>query len=144
MSFPVTLCVLLLGLQGAIQASEPVVAVKVVVEGLRPSVGQLKVGLFGKEGFPRDDKRVLYGVSAPIAGTNQTVLIKGVPPGRYAILVHHDENANGTMDLDLLGRPKEGYGVSNNARHVLRPPLYEEAAVLIGNGEASFLVKMRY
>lgn len=140
----VALLVFWVGVQGALRADEPLVEVKVRVEGLRHHAGSLKVGLFGKDGFPRDEKRVLHGASEAVVGTNQTVSIKGIPPGRYAILVYHDENDNGVIDFDILGRPRERYGVSNNVRHRFRAPSYEEAEVTVGPGSLLFLVKLGY
>jgi uncharacterized protein (DUF2141 family) len=52
-----------------------------------------------------------------------------VPFGQCAVLALHDENANERFDKNFLGIPKEGYGVSNGARHKLRAPRFEEALV---------------
>lgn len=34
--------------------------------------------------------------------------------GTYAVIALHDENTNGEMDKNFIGRPKEGFGTSNN------------------------------
>ena len=93
----------------------------------RPSKGGvLHVGLHREPGV---------GFPGPSTFTNQTLNTAGVetiltfeaPPGTYAVAVHHDANANGAMDSNFLGMPKEGYGVSNDVRSRFRPPRFSEA-----------------
>jgi hypothetical protein len=42
--------------------------------------------------------------------------------GRYGISLYHDENANGKMDKNLMGIPKEADGFSNNAKGFFGKP----------------------
>jgi len=53
------------------------------------------------------------------------------PPGAYAIAVHHDQNSNGKLDTNFVGIPKEGYGVSNDARPMFSAPRFAAARVLV-------------
>ena len=48
--------------------------------------------------------------------------------GKYAVSVMNDKNGNKVLDKNLLGIPKEEWGVSNNVRPTLRAPSFEEAA----------------
>jgi len=50
-------------------------------------------------------------------------------PGRFAVAVFHDENADGELNRNVLGIPSERYGFSNNARSMSGPPAFEEALV---------------
>jgi uncharacterized protein (DUF2141 family) len=43
-----------------------------------------------------------------------TLLFKNLKPGKYAVRYFHDENLNGVMETNMAGKPKEGYGFSNN------------------------------
>jgi uncharacterized protein (DUF2141 family) len=61
----------------------------------------------------------------------ETVFVFQVTPGTYAAAVHHDANANGRMDTNLIGIPREGYGVSNDPRPRFRAPRFSEAEVRI-------------
>jgi uncharacterized protein (DUF2141 family) len=46
-----------------------------------------------------------------------------LPPGTYALAVYHDANANHAFDRNLLGRPTEAFGFSNDAPvHFALPP----------------------
>jgi uncharacterized protein (DUF2141 family) len=47
--------------------------------------------------------------------------------GKYAISVMNDQNGNKILDKNLIGIPKEEWGVSNNVRPNLRAPKFEEA-----------------
>ena len=40
------------------------------------------------------------------------IRLPALEPGEYMITVFHDSNKNGKMDYSLLGKPKEGYGLS--------------------------------
>lgn len=37
-----------------------------------------------------------------------------VPPGKYAVMVYHDENGNGKLDINSNGVPSEKRGFSKN------------------------------
>jgi len=50
---------------------------------------------------------------------------KNIPYGEYAIKAFHDENANGELDTNFIGIPREAYGFSNNVRS-LGMPDYEK------------------
>lgn len=63
-------------------------------------------------------------------------------PGRYGVLVMHDENGNGTLDKTVLGIPKEGYGFSNNPR-LMRRARFDEAVFELPEGGHRIEVEMR-
>ncbi|WP_348675736.1 DUF2141 domain-containing protein [uncultured Abyssibacter sp.] len=60
-------------------------------------------------------------------------VVADLEPGRYAVIVMHDENDNGEFDMNFMGIPKEGYGYSNNPR-VMRKATFDEAAVDVPEG----------
>ena len=117
---------------------------KVLVQGVRSSDGQVACALFASaEGFPSEQDKALVGqVLVAKAGTVEFEF-EGVPHGRYAISVLHDENNNGRLDTNLLGMPREGYGVSGNAFRRFGPPRYPEALIDLGPG-AAVVIPMRY
>ena len=51
-----------------------------------------------------------------------------LPPGTYAIGIFHDANLNNRLDNYFFGVPREQYGFSNNARGLIGPPSFEDAA----------------
>ena len=73
-----------------------------------------------------------------ILSVSEYVLIHTLelPEGEYAILLYHDENANGKLDKNVFGMPKERYGFSNNefGPHGSKPT-FEKALFKVGPNE---------
>ncbi len=59
-----------------------------------------------------------------------------VAPGSWAVSASHDLNGNRKVDTNFLGIPTEAWGVSNNARPMLRAPKFDEAAFKIAAGQS--------
>ena len=118
--------------------------VEVEVSGLRGTNGSLRVGLFMEAGFPRDESRAVTGAVAGVTGAVTVVTVGGVSPGEYAVLVYHDQDGDGHLDFDILGRPREGYGVSGGARRTWRAPRYEEARIPARSGSGRIRVSLAY
>ncbi|MDD3044909.1 MAG: DUF2141 domain-containing protein, partial [Candidatus Delongbacteria bacterium] len=53
-------------------------------------------------------------------------------------------NSNEKLDKTWYGKPKEGFGISNNPRTKFGPPSFEESAVIIDHNNVEFLIKMLY
>jgi uncharacterized protein (DUF2141 family) len=122
----------------------------VMVSGLRNKKGLVNVTLFDKAaGFPENATAAAYRVSVELKGESLPggalqVSVPDVAPGRYAMIVLHDENSNMKMDKNLLGMPKEGYGVSNDARNRFGPPSFAEALFEVGDDSPRVQVPVRY
>lgn len=56
----------------------------------------------------------------------------------------HDENDNGKMDRNLLGIPKEGFGVSGYDELKFEIPKFDRAAFRYGGGQQTVDVKVHY
>ena len=81
-------------------------------------------------------------LTGTIANKSSTIVVKDLPFGRYAILALHDANLNGDMDLNFMGIPTEGYGVSNNAYTMFGPKSFEEAAFSFQKSEQVHVMAM--
>lgn len=66
-----------------------------------------------------------------------------VMAGTYALLVVHDENRNGRLDM-TLGIPREGFGFSNNPALKPRPPRWEEIRFTVPATPSVQQVRVRY
>jgi len=85
---------------------------------------------------------------------SQTVVVKEVmtdgtlvvtfelEPGDYAVSVHHDDNANGKMDTNFIGIPKEPTGLSNGAVPKFGPPKYKDAVFPLGEDGVNMTIKL--
>ncbi len=98
------------------------------VEGVRSSKGQIRAELLGKQAGDAKAKTVTYGVKDAQTGS---VLIEfpGLAPGDYAVQLYHDENANGKVDMNMVGMPLEGFGFSNTPMVTGGIPEFEKMKV---------------
>lgn len=146
----------LVALVSLLWASAQAAELEVHVEGARSTNGVLMLGLYetaeaftkapdlydSVDGYLRDRGRVL-GASIRLDSGIRVATFSGLKPGRYAVVVFHDQNRNGQFDK-LLGLPKEVYGFSNNARGFLGPPDFDEAAVVLENGRKAITIELSF
>jgi len=120
-------------------------SIQVNISGLSNSKGQVGILLFRqKEGFPSNREKAFQEVLLPISGNKATHTFTNLPYGRYAVSVMHDENKNNKLDTNMLGIPKEGYGVSNNATGKFGPPKFEDAVFSLNQGNHTIDIKVNY
>lgn len=75
----------------------------VEVVGMGSGNGLVHFGLYDNpDTFPDADGR-LDGTRVGITGGRAVAVFKGLKPGRYAVAVYHDENANGEFDQGIFG-----------------------------------------
>jgi len=105
---------LLVGASQVQAAKEPTVSLQVQVSTLRNSTGVVQFSLYNKDGSIPDEKfkRYYRQLRSTIKGRSANVTFEGLPPGYYAVSIHHDENKNGKIDKGML-LPIEGVGFSN-------------------------------
>lgn len=116
----------------------------VTVLGLRSNAGELLIGVYDSaDGFRSaladsatksallPEKWRVVGASLRAKVGSQSIAFKELPPGRYAIIVFHDENDNGLLDENAMGVPVEGYGFSNDAQGFLSAPSFNAAAITL-------------
>ncbi len=115
------------------------------VVGLRSSKGQVGCTLFNSPvDFPGDGSKAFRDMDAPIKHRAAWCNFPNIPPGRYAMVVIHDENGNGKFDRDALGMPLEGYAFSNNAHATFGPPSFGDASFEYHGGEQWLTITMTY
>jgi uncharacterized protein (DUF2141 family) len=108
--------------------------VKAQVSGIKNTKGKLGCALYASaKGFP-DDPSQARVEWLPIKYNTHTCEFSGVQAGFYAIAVMHDENENGKMDRNFLGKPTEAFGASNNVRHAFSAPTFDEAKIEVKAG----------
>jgi len=90
--------------------------------------GSIGCSLFSNsKGFPMNSTEAIqkFSINTP---TGTEFIFSNLKSGKYAVSVMNDKNDNKALDKNLLGIPKEEWGVSNNVRPALRAPSFEEAA----------------
>lgn len=119
--------------------------IHVEVDGLRNDRGQVLCALFSSPAdFPKKADRAVAHAKSEISGGHATCEFEGVPSGKYAVAVFHDENSNGKLDTNFLGIPREGVGASNNAKSRFGPPKFSAAAFQHAAGRTDLKISIRY
>ncbi len=112
------------------KAASGACSLSIHVTGFRGAKGMLGAELFtSSAGWPEDVDRAFRHASFPIHGQEATAIFDHLPPGRYGIVVLHDENENKKLDRNLLQIPKEGFGFANNPHVLLVAPPLEKASI---------------
>jgi uncharacterized protein (DUF2141 family) len=130
---------------------------RVTVEGIRSPHGTVLIGLYdspesfekaveaaGKEGFLIDPDRFGAVALRANAALKSAVVFSNLEPGRYAAIAIHDENGNGKLDKNFLGVPAEPYGFSNNVQGFLGPPTFDDATMVLGDGDGTIRIALIY
>lgn len=152
-SLILALALLTLGLRSPCQAGE----LRLTIHDIRSASGTMLIGLYDsaasfkraldnsdKDGFSNDPDRVAGMALRASGNLRSDAIFCNLTPGRYAIIVFQDENGNGKLDKNALGVPLEPYGFSNDAQGFLGPPSFDDAAMLLGNGDHSVDVTLVY
>jgi len=108
---------------------KPLCTLQVHVIGFRDDHGAAGGLVFASPaGWPDDKTRAVVQGGFPISA-HQAQETFQVPPGRYGIVVIHDENDNMKLDRDFVGIPKEGFGFANNPRVIISAPSFQASSV---------------
>jgi len=114
------------------------------LHGLRNAKGVVHVCLTSDAARFLDCQKVAGSVGRTLpAGQAGRIALGRVPAGTYALLVVHDENRNGKLDM-MLGIPREGFGFSNNPAMKPRAPRWDEIRFVIAPGAATQAIRVRY
>ncbi len=117
--------------------------VTLVAQGVRGTQGTVGFVIYAsKAGWPDKYEEAVARNATPATAGDVSVVVN-IIPGRYAVVVLHDENGNKRLDKKPSGRPREGYGLSNNPKAVLKTPSFAAAAVNVAC-ESTTLIKIHY
>lgn len=126
-------------------AAKPAEAIVVEVTGLKIDTGQIGCAVFSKEkGFPDEIDQAMKQIFVKPKGKKATCTFEGYEPATYAISVMHDLDMNGELNTSFVGKPKEPWGVSNNApAQRFGPPLYKDCTFKYEGGTKTLAVKLQ-
>lgn len=93
-----------------------------IITGFKSNKGMARIEVIDSEAAYANETKAMCLIRCRIIGKKVEISLKGLPYGRYGIIVFHDENGNGVMDKNLMGVPKEAYGTSNNIKGKFGPP----------------------
>lgn len=113
------------------------------LEGVENSTGKVRFGLYNESRAFRKEAQALKVVEVPAQKGKVTAEFPDLQPGWYAVMVYHDEDMNGRLNLLLGMYPTEGYGLSNNPS-VFGKPTFEDSAFRIEDQNLHIHIDARY
>lgn len=121
-------------------SAEPV-SIVVRVDGARTNDGSIVVLLFDSaDGFPSDSERATLTASARINDGAATLVFDEVLSGRYAVVAFHDDDGDGALNTNWIGKPKDAIAVTN---YDGGRPRFDRTAIELKGGETIALT-LRY
>ena len=105
------------------------------VDGVNTKTGgELSIGFFHKENFPKVGKQI-FGATREVSSAIMEIVFEKVPLGKYGIAVFQDVDRNKQLKTNFVGLPIEPIGFSNDAKIRFGPPSFEDAMIVIENGK---------
>ncbi|HLV92867.1 MAG TPA: DUF2141 domain-containing protein [Aequorivita sp.] len=98
----------------------------VTINNIKHIEGSIEIGLFNNGDRFMEEGQAFKSVSVKVKGKAETVVIKDLPKGIYAISLYHDRNSNGECDRNFLGIPKEPYAFSTNFKPKFSAPTFSD------------------
>lgn len=115
--------------------------IEVHVPNVDAKGGQVRANVCTRAEFLHDC--ALTG-SAPAHPGEVVVLVRGVPPGVYAVIAYHDAHGTGDVTQNALGIPTEGVGFSRDPMMLLGPPRFADAALAIAGARVRVDVRLKF
>ncbi|MDR2926843.1 MAG: DUF2141 domain-containing protein [Cytophagaceae bacterium] len=107
----------------------------VTVDGIDKTKGKMFIAVYDEANYM---KQPLYGTVAKVDTQEVTAVIDSVSAGCYAVVIFHDINDNGKLDMGAFG-PTEPYGYSNNAKGQYGPPSFADCAIKVEDDTAVYV-----
>lgn len=124
---PALLALALLCAMGMARAQP--IEVQLQLSGLRNAQGRVLVAAHAtRDSFPSQWDKATARLDVAASAPTLTLTLKLPAPGRYALIVVHDEDGDGQMSKNLIGLPREGYVTGHNPKS-LESPRFERSLV---------------
>ena len=115
------------------------------IDGIKSQKGQVCFSLFSSsQGFPANEKKALKSQCVQVVDKSVKASFSQLKPGSYAVAAIHDANADGTLNSNVIGIPKEGFGFSRNPKILTGPPKFGESAVFVAGPNTSIDIHLQY
>ena len=121
--------------------SESTGKLTVNISGFPSSDGVAMVALHNTEhSYQGEEAGALDKKMVPVVNQKTQVVFENLTFGSYGVSFYHDENANGKLDTNAMGIPKEAYGFSNNARGFFGKPSYKDVTFQMNSAEKQITI----
>jgi uncharacterized protein (DUF2141 family) len=135
---------IMLGSQPSVPAPVQTGNLRVIVKNFKSDEGKANVIMY-KDAYTFPDKpdRSYKTIWTTIKNGVVDVTFENVPYGEYAFAAYHDANDNHRLDLNLIGIPKEGIAISNDAKGFIMPR-FKDAKVLLNSPNMTISMRISY
>ena len=119
-------------------------SLRVILKGFRNNDGETNVILY-KDAYTFPDKpdKCLSNLWTKVSKGYAEVTFPNIPYGEYALAAYHDENSNHRLDLSVIGIPKEGIAISNDAKGLFLPR-FKDAKIQINSPTKTIVMTIGY
>lgn len=115
--------------------------VTLVVDGVKPGEGQVRIGFY-REGDAFDDDPP-HGIVVEGEAEQVSTRMETLPPGTYAVAAFQDLDGTESLTRNFFGFPREPFGFSREARARFGPPEFEDAAVDLGSDPVTVRISLQ-
>lgn len=116
-------------LTGFVSNENPQLTIK--IDNIEILEGNIRIGIFNtSETFLKQGLTFRNYIIA-VKNKTETIIIDDLPKGEYAFMLYHDKNADGTLNRNFIGIPKEPFGFSNNVKPTVAKPTFEDCKFLL-------------
>ncbi|WP_411993400.1 DUF2141 domain-containing protein [Agarivorans sp. DSG3-1] len=115
--------------------------VHIDILGIKAGKGQIVVSVWDSEdSYLKTPFIIKTNAASNIRNNQLRFTFSGSLPEECAISVYYDENANGKLDTNWLGIPREAVGISNNVKGRFGPPKYNDGMITLSGNEQIFKI----
>lgn len=123
----------------SIQAQSP--ELSLTITNIESVEGSIKIGVFNTSDNYLKEGAAFKNYSIDVTENTETIIIKDLPKGEYAISMYHDKNSDDKCNKNFIGIPKEAFGFSNNIIPKFSAPSYEDCKFVL-NKNKSMAIKL--
>ncbi|MDX1271635.1 DUF2141 domain-containing protein [Bizionia paragorgiae] len=98
--------------------------------------GSIEIGVFNTAHNYLKEGAAYKNYTIEVTKDTETIVIKDLPKGEYAISMYHDENSDDKCNKNFIGIPKEAYGFSNNVVPKFSAPSFEDCKFVFNESQA--------
>ena len=126
---------------GFLPSSAAATDVVVQVSGIVGSLGVVRVAVCRPQEY--EAARCRYKTQDAAQPGELALIVHDVPPGRYAVIAHHDRKGDGVVRKNWLGIPIDGVGVSRNVQGFFGPPEFDRVAIDLAGDSVTVAITLK-
>ena len=106
---------------------------KLTIDGLKTDEGNVCYAIYNTEKTFLSYEEVFKSGSQKATKGINTIEVKNLPEGTYAVAIFHDANGNKNLDTNMLGIPKEKIAFSKSKMKMFGPPKFDDCSFDLQN-----------